>query len=267
MTRTEVDRILEGSRHAIHLADDLPEPHKPLHPYVFLRTYGRQCERMRRFVDKANASRERLQGTVKALHKLMAVDAFRALLKAEGFATMPGILAQGTLGDQSGTPGAWKRPGHTIAAGQELVIGICTEAVDLLEDCGVHPKIFGLLRKVVPSRQVEITQLMIALDRVKVHCAKVFVALTPQSQLAEPSIPRKQFAGIDAEQLAAMETEFAELSEEFLNAAKSHGARALELVAAQAYLDRLMENPRVVRFLARKFPERVVELQKLLDQI
>lgn len=265
MTRDGACPILVTNRHVVHLTDDLQEPQNPLLSYVLLRTYNYECERMRRFIREADASRGRLQIVVEALHQMLAVAEFGALLKAEGFATMPRALAERVLSRRPNAPIAEKKSSHTVAASQQLAGGICLEVLDLLQDCSVPPKIFGLLRKVVPSRQVEIGQLMIALAKVKFNFAKTLIALTPQSQLLDPSCPRKQFAGITAAQLAVMENGLADLSQEFRSTAECLGSWGLELVAAQGYLNRLLENVRVVRYLARSFPEILSEFQRMTE--
>ena len=56
-----------------------------------------------------------------------------------------------------------------------------------------------------------------------------------------------------------------ELNDEFLYCASLCGTWALELMAARSYLDRLMENARVVRYLAQNFPEQLAKLQTILD--
>ncbi|AZO19820.1 hypothetical protein EJ070_03500 [Mesorhizobium sp. M1E.F.Ca.ET.045.02.1.1] len=265
MTQAENCPILKDSRHSVHLTGDLREPAGPLHKYVFLRTYKNQSERMRCFIREANASRERLDSVVEALRELLAIDAFRALLKAEGFAMMPRTLADRILGEQPATRIAEARPDHAVTARHQIVGGICQEVLDLLQDCVVPPKMFGLLRQVVPGRQSEIARLMLALERVKLNTARVFIALTPQSQLVDTSTPRNQFAGIAAAQLSAMETELAGLSQEFLLSAGRHGLWNLEHVAAQGFLNRLMDSPRVVRYLAQKFPAHLAEFQNVLE--
>ncbi|TIT99888.1 MAG: hypothetical protein E5W55_03890 [Mesorhizobium sp.] len=95
----------------------------------------------------------------------------------------------------------------------------------------------------------------------------MFIALTPQSQLVDPSTPRKQFAGISPERFAAMEAEFAELTEAFQNASERHGPCGLALVAARGYLDRIMGNVRVVKYLAHNFPERFAQFQSILEPL
>ncbi|RUU04274.1 hypothetical protein EOD23_16925 [Mesorhizobium sp. USDA-HM6] len=259
---TQAAPILKSSRHAIHLTGDLREPAGPLHKYVFLRTCKNLNARMRCFIGEANGSREQLESVVEALRQLLALDVFRDLLKAEGFTAMPAVLADRISGRPVSVAGTRLNESDTS---RQLVGGICPEVLDLVQDCVTPPKMFGVLRQVVPSRQIEIVEIMIALERVKLNTARVFIALTPQSQLTDPSTLRKQFAGISSEQFATMETEFAALSRAFQNAAERHGPCSLALVAARGYLDRIMGNARVVRYLAYNFPERFAEFQSILE--
>ncbi|WP_050596727.1 plasmid partitioning protein RepB C-terminal domain-containing protein [Mesorhizobium ciceri] len=263
MTQTAVQRILQTSRHAIHLTDGLQEPRKPLHPYLLRRTYKRHCERMRRFIRETNATREHIEVIVEALRQLMAVDMFRSVLKAEGLVNIPAELAERISGSRGFS--AQGRPGQAVMSDEPLVAGICPKAIELLEDFGVHPKIFGLLKKGTPNRQVEVAKLMVALDRVTFISARVIIALTPQLQLADPSIPRKRFFGIDTDTFDGMEVEFAALSREFLDANECLGIWSLELVAARGYLHRLMDNLKVVRYLAGNYPSHFETFHRLLE--
>ncbi|RUW46737.1 MULTISPECIES: plasmid partitioning protein RepB C-terminal domain-containing protein [unclassified Mesorhizobium] len=248
------------SRHTVDLISDLQGPQK-LYSYQLRATYDCQCERMRLFIREANASQAGLETIAAHFGKLTTVNAFRALMEAERLGSLPMRLAERIRGNRA--PIGDEKP--TSVINRQLVAGICLDALELLEDGPVPAGIFCLLRKVVPSRQIEITRLMIGLDRVRLHWARVLVALTPQTQLAAPSVSRMQFAGIDASDIAAMEIELAALSLDFLNAAEHLGPWGLELVAARGYLNRLMDNAPVVRYLARNFPATLSEFQKMID--
>ncbi|MGX9182462.1 plasmid partitioning protein RepB C-terminal domain-containing protein, partial [Mesorhizobium sp. BHbdii] len=144
---------------------------------------------MRRFIRETQAMRERVETIIQVLRQLMAVETFKAVLKAEGLVTMPAEVAErisGGLGLM-----AQEKWNQDVMPSEPLVAGICPEAIEILEDSAVHPKIFGLLKKVTPSRQVEAANLMVALDRVTFVSARVIIALTPQSQLADNSIPEQ----------------------------------------------------------------------------
>lgn len=235
-----------------------------LNSYVLLNIYKNECERMRRFILEANVSRACLEAISKALRPILAVAEFRTLLKSEGFATMPRTLAERTLGDHTNAPHAEDDTNEAVVISQELVRGISLDVLDLLQDCIVSPKIFGLLRQVVPRRQLEIVQIMIGLAKVKVQFAKTLIALTPHSQLANPLAPRNQFARITADRLAAMETELAVVSDVFRNAVAHFGRWGIELVAAQGYLNQLMNNPKILRYLAHEFPDQLQEFNRVV---
>jgi len=56
-----------------------------------------------------------------------------------------------------------------------------------------------------------------------------------------------------------------QLQREFKLIEQDYGADHLDLVLASGYVKRLLENARVVRFLAQKHPEILAEFQKLSD--
>lgn len=265
MTKAELRRFVRNNRHAIRLTDDLQAPMNPLRGPGFLRTYKRQFDDMHQFINEAGTVRHQMESVIDAFRQLLRIAAFRALLQADGFATLPSVLMQCSP-DAGAKAGIFKeQPTPLSPAEPQLVGGICLEALDLLKDFGAPLKIFGLLREVVPSRQVEIVRLMLAMDRVQFRVARILIELTPRSQLTNPSARRKRYEGISPAQMAAMEADIAKVSHEYLSAASTHGARTLNLIAATSYFDRLLNNPRVLRYLARNFAGQLEVFQKLLD--
>ncbi|CDX55934.1 conserved hypothetical protein [Mesorhizobium plurifarium] len=257
--------ILKSSRQAIHLTGGLCEPAGPLHKYVFLRSLKKQNEEMRAFIVEAGDARERLEVAVEAFRELLAMDVFRDLLTTERLGVLPQPLLDRIANTHPEDRIAPAELDNFESMNPGLIGGICPEVLDLLIDCVVPLKMFGLLRQVVPDRQVEIAKLMLALRRVKLNTARVFIILTPQSQLTDTSKLRQQFPGIEAVQLAAMESELADLSSRFQRAAEQSGIWNLELVAARGYIRRLMESAKVVRYLALHFPPHLKGFQTLLD--
>ncbi|PBC09364.1 hypothetical protein CK230_16925 [Mesorhizobium sp. WSM3859] len=236
----------------------------PLRGPAFLRTYKRQFDQMEGFIGEADAARHQLASVVEATGQIITNDAFRSLLQAHGLGTLPFILTQvSPSGLNSRTEE--QHGAFSFAAESQLVGGVCLEALDLLNDYGAPLKIFPLLREVVPGRQVEIVRLMLALDRVQFRVLRVLVALTPRSQLTDPFARRKKYEGISLLQLAAMETDLAKISHEYLSAASTHGATMLNLIAVTSYFDRLLNNPKLVRFMARNLAGPLEVYQRLLD--
>ncbi|WP_415927091.1 plasmid partitioning protein RepB C-terminal domain-containing protein [Mesorhizobium argentiipisi] len=63
--------------------------------------------------------------------------------------------------------------------------------------------------------------------------------------------PRHELATLPEDRRAELETELANVSRATFNALVRRGPARLELVAAWRYFARLMDNSRVVRYLAR----------------
>jgi hypothetical protein len=147
---------------------------------------------------------------------------------------------------------------------RRLLEGICAEAVDFLKDKHVPISTFAELRKMVPMRQIEAAQLMVAMNKYSITYAKSLLGATPQSQLIDSAKP-KQIEGLTDEQVALMERESANLDREFRLMEECYGSDNMDLVVATGYLQRLIENARVVRYLAQHFPELLAEFQKISD--
>ncbi|WP_322419592.1 plasmid partitioning protein RepB C-terminal domain-containing protein [Mesorhizobium huakuii] len=138
---------------------------------------------------------------------------------------------------------------------------MCPDVLDFLQDCLVKVKIFGLLRHVLPASQFEIARLMVAMQRVTFTHAKT-IAFAPRPLLAEGFHPA-MIANVYEEQLGAMTPELGRRSSEFLSAVERLRSVSLELVAAGRYLDRLMDNSRVERYLPHTFPGNFEEFHEL----
>jgi len=129
---------------------------------------------------------------------------------------------------------------------RRLLEGICPEAVELLKDKHCPMYTFHSIRKMKPMRQVEVVELMIAMDNYSVTYSKALLAATPQDQLIDTGKP-KSFKGISAEQIARMETEMANLQRDMNLIEDSYGPDHLNLVLARGYLVSLLGNDGVER--------------------
>ena len=128
-----------------------------------LATFEMESQCMRDFLAEAETSERRLDRIVDALHLMMRDSQICALLASEGLLTMPKLLAhrlEGAPRDSLGKPLSDKDESRAPVG------GICPEVLDVLRDIPVKTKMFGLLQKVLPARQLEITHLMVAMDRV-----------------------------------------------------------------------------------------------------
>ena len=123
---------------------------------------------------------------------------------------------------------------------------------------------FLSLKKMKPMRQVEIAELMIAMNNYSVTYSKALLAATPQDQLVETGKP-KAFKGISPEQIALMEKEMASLQREIKLIEDSYGTDHLNLVLARGYLVSLLNNSKVVRYLSQNHSEILGEFQRITE--
>jgi ParB-like chromosome segregation protein Spo0J len=152
----------------------------------------------------------------------------------------------------------------SIVRKRRLLDGICAEVAEILKDKHIAIHTFTELKKMVPLRQMEAAELMVAMNKYTISYAKSLLAATPQSQLVESTKP-KRVKGLTDEQVALMERESVNLDREFRIAEKSYGTDHLDLVLTNGYLGKLLGNARVVRYLAQHHHDILTEFQKLAE--
>ncbi len=147
---------------------------------------------------------------------------------------------------------------------RDLLVGICSEAVELLRGKVANNGTFGQLRKVMPMRQIEMAELMVASHNFSIGYASCLVAATAADQLLEKEGPRDT-NGLSPIEIARMEREMESLSKDFRQMEEVHGKNVLNLVIVAGYLKKLLDNARVVRYLAGAYPEILTEFQKVVE--
>jgi hypothetical protein len=147
---------------------------------------------------------------------------------------------------------------------RDLLVGICAEAIDLLKGKKATGATFAQIRKVVPMRQIEIAELMSATNNFSDSYSKCLIATTPNEQLVDKKGSR-EVDGLSSIDMARMEREMDALAKDFKQIDEVHGKNVLNLVIAVGYLKTLLDNARIVRYLAGSYPEILKELQKVVD--
>lgn len=145
-----------------------------------------------------------------------------------------------------------------------LLDGVCVEAAEMLKDQHFSAEIGTVLRKLKPTRQVECVELMLATNNITVPYAKALIAGTPSNLLVGDAKPRK-LGGATPEQMAKMEREMGNLQGQFKLVERSYAQDVLNLVLAQGYLVKLLENDAVIRFLTQNEPDVLVEFERIVQ--
>lgn len=88
--------------------------------------------------------------------------------------------------------------------------------------------------------------------------------MAPADQQVEQP-PTKKAAAARPEDLARMENEFKALEKDFAMLDETYGRNVVDLTLARGYLKKLLDNRKVVRFLAQKYPEILAEFQRIVE--
>lgn len=145
---------------------------------------------------------------------------------------------------------------------RKLLDGIAPEVADLLKDRQCPMETFRILKKMKPLRQIEVAELMVAMNTFSSTYAKALLAATPKSQLVDASKPAAAKA-LSPEQTARMEAEMERLQREIRSVETSYGPDHLNLVIARGYVASLLRNKEVSRHLERHHPEILAEFRRI----
>jgi hypothetical protein len=150
----------------------------------------------------------------------------------------------------------------TIRQKRALLEGICPEVVELFKNRHCPGNSFRTLKKMKPIRQIEVAELMIAMNNYSGNYSKAMLAATPRDQLAQPENPKK-FKGLSSEQIAQMESEMAKLQQQMKFIGASYGPDHLNLVLARGYIATLLKNSKVSQYLEKNHSGILTELRRI----
>lgn len=144
----------------------------------------------------------------------------------------------------------------------KLLDGICDEAVGLLKDYEFSFRVTELLRLMKPSRQVEVVELMIAANQLTASYCKAFLIATPQELLVDKRRAVSKPAS-SVESIMKLERELTNVSQRYKMIEQTYGQDTLTLVLLRGYISKLLDNEVVLRFIYKKYPDLLNELQAI----
>jgi len=146
-----------------------------------------------------------------------------------------------------------------------LLNGICPEVADLLKAKHCPLNCFRALRKMKPMRQIQAAELMIAANNYSVAYADAILAATEAGDLVDPVA--KKDPGVSPEQAERMRTEMASLQRNIKLIENTLGPDHLRLVVAGRYVERLLLNERLTRYLAKHHGEILNEFRNVVAHL
>ena len=115
-----------------------------------------------------------------------------------------------------------------------------------------------------PVRQVDAVDMMIEMNNFTIPYAKALVASTPPEQLVDTDAPRAP-KGVSAEQIARMEREMASLQRGIKRIEATFGPDHLNLILGVRYVESLLSNKAIDRYLDKHHPEIRQELVRTCE--
>lgn len=156
---------------------------------------------------------------------------------------------------------------ESIRLRRDLLNGICPEVVQILIDKSISPQVFGILRKMKPIRQIEAAEHMVAGATYTIPFAKALLAVTKPDLLEGPAASSKKLQATSTAARSMLEEENEFLLRDLKSVEESYGTDVLTLTVACGYLDRLLKNPKIDRYLARHHLDILQTLKRLLSDI
>jgi hypothetical protein len=147
---------------------------------------------------------------------------------------------------------------------RNLLNGVCPEAVEMLRDMTAGALTIRQIRRVKPSRQVEIVEMMLMVNNFSSVYCEALIAATPKELLVDTG-PAKKSQMLSTDEIARMEREMETLQRDLHGHEDSYGKNFLNLVVARGYLSRLLDNGRVVRFLSNSHPDILNGFQQIVE--
>jgi hypothetical protein len=154
---------------------------------------------------------------------------------------------------------------EAIRIKRDLLNGICPEAVQILMNKQVSPKVFHILRKMKPVRQIETAEHMVAGGTYTVPFAQALLAVTKPEMLECHAASSKKLQATSTAARSMLQEENENLLRDLKAVEDSYGTDVLTLTVACGYLDRLLKNVKIERYLARNHADIFQTIQTLLS--
>lgn len=149
-----------------------------------------------------------------------------------------------------------------IRRGMNLLEGIHPDVVEMLKDKPITDSALRVFKKVKQMRQLDFAHLMVSMGNYTRGYAQAMLLATHADMLVKPKAQKVK--GLKAEDLAQMEKEMETLERDFRAHQDSYGENVLSLNVVQRYVKRLVENTAAKKFLNKRYPEILEELNDLV---
>ncbi len=150
-----------------------------------------------------------------------------------------------------------------IRKSRDLLSGIHVDAVDILRDKQITAGALKIFKKVKASRQVDMAQYMVKTGCYSTLNAESLLAGTLRAELVQPE-KAKRLRRLRPDEIASVETEQRNIEKNFRLAEDGYSSNVLQLTVASRYIERLLGNEEVAKYLRKNNPEICSELERIV---
>jgi len=154
----------------------------------------------------------------------------------------------------------------SIRKKRDMLDGICPEAVEILRNSPTTADAFAVLKKMKAIRQIEAAEHMVASSTYSVVFAKALLEVTRPEFLAElPTARKSDSVGVVSRVM--LEEEAHLLLRDLKAVEDSYGTDILLLSVSCRYIERLLGNANIERYLSKWHPDTLNALRGLLSEV
>jgi hypothetical protein len=154
---------------------------------------------------------------------------------------------------------------QTIRRKRSMLDGICPEVVELLTNRRVAVQTYAILRKMKPIGQIQAAERMVHANAYSTRMAKALLTITKPELMASPDKISRSSPGTSAK-LELLQQESEALLTDLKQVEDSYATQALDLTLGLGYVERLLANPHIGKYLAKHHAELLNEFNKLLGE-
>lgn len=154
---------------------------------------------------------------------------------------------------------------ETIRRKRSMLDGICPEAVSLLTNRRVAVQTYCVLRKMKPLGQIEAAERMVHANSYSTKMANALLTITKPELLVKPEKHGRSTPGTTAK-IELLQSEADALLADLKQVEESYATQALDLTLALGYIERVVGNRNVEKYLTKNHADIFNEFRKQLDE-
>lgn len=154
---------------------------------------------------------------------------------------------------------------ETIRRKRSLLDGVCPEAIQLLTDRRVSSHAYGVLRKMKPLGQIQAAERMIHANNYSATMAKTLLTITKPELMLSPEKLMRASPGATAK-LLLLQEESDNLLSDVKRVEGEYATQALDLTLSLGYIEHLLANSRIEKYLAKHHPDILNEFRKVVAE-